>query len=204
LSQNVFAEGDHEDSIISPTHVTGNDEEEEEDYFSPSSRYKQHHNSRVYDTFSEGALSARSDEPSSTDNEADDLTRSGVLDESRIEEEGDDLFLLFDDNMSLCDSAKPSPYNRNGGWMSGCWSTTSNNNNNNSEQGGGIFITTHNISSHNNSNYGNNGGGSANIVRSTRCSPANPNVKRHRGMQPGGSPFGRNHFAQVPLTLNVI
>jgi hypothetical protein len=174
LCQNVFAE----DSIVSPAP----DRDDDCDYFSPNGRFysrNPHSAPRPFDAFSEGALSARSQ----TSGEEEDhlvcsdgslllthnlLNRSGTYSSHGEEGEGegdesDDLFLLFDDNMSLCDSAKPSPFGR-------VWSSD---------------LTL-----------------GSNTVHSTRCSPANPNVKRHRGVQPGGSPFGRNQ-QQAPLLLSV-
>eukprot|EP01034_Spumella_vulgaris_P032454 gene32454-40054_t len=180
LCQNVFAE----DSIVSPAA----DREDDCDYFSPNGRFYKtnpHTVSRPYDTFSEGALSARSASGGEEEGHLvcydDSLlltqnllnrSRHSTRDQQDDEEEGDesdDLFLLFDDNMSLCDSAKPSPFGRVGGYS-------------------GLSTNTFDLT---------------NAVHSTRCSPANPNVKRHRGVQPGGSPFGRNQV-QVATLLNVI
>ncbi len=113
---------------------------------------------RVYDTFSEAALTHRED-PSEYDyDESESRDCYNVS-----EEQCDDLFLLFDDSMSICASS---------------------NNKQGSSPQYAISPAQKRFQAHMNKLL-------ELTPRTTPRSPACPNVKRHRGVQPGGSPFSR-------------
>lgn len=112
-------------------------------------------NHKVYDTFSEAALTHRED-PSEHD-----YDESESRDCYSVDEECDDLFLLFDDSMSICCSNKAE-----------------------SSPQYSISPAQRRFQAH-----------MTKLLeltpRTTPRSPACPNVKRHRGVQHGGSPFSR-------------
>ncbi len=101
LDTNVFAE----DSVVSPRE--GTEHEEEVEALLPAAQ--QSTRQQVFDTFSEAALTHREDP------EASEL--GGDYDESEERDccafEGDELFLLFDDSMSIGgNSCRPSPWSK--------------------------------------------------------------------------------------------